>query len=46
MLLINILLLSHCTVNKDILPGDITKLRVYVSQLSDQIDPKATHKTY
>ena len=46
MLLVHFLLSSHCTVDKDILPGDIMKLRVYVSQLSEEFDPKATDKPY
>ena len=46
MSLVNFLLSSHCTVDKDILPGDIMKLRVYVGQLGHQIDPKATDKLY
>ena len=36
MSLVNFLLSSHCTVDKDILPGNIIKLRVYVCQLSDE----------
>ena len=44
MLLVNFFLLSHCTVDKDILPGNIMKLRVYVGQLSNKLDPKATDK--
>ena len=40
MMLVNFFLSSHCTVDKDILPGDIVKLRVYVGQLN------ATDKSY
>ena len=36
MLLVNLFLSSHCTVDKDILPGDIVKLRVYDGQLSNE----------
>ena len=46
MSLVNFLLSSHCTVDKDILPGDIIKLRVYICQLSEELDPKATNKPY
>ena len=46
MSLADLFLSSHCTVDKDILPGDIMKLRVYVGQLSDELDPKATDKPY
>ena len=48
MLLVNFLLSYHSTVDKDILPGDIMKLRVYnyVGQLGDQIDHKATDEPY
>ena len=46
MLLVNLFLSSHCSVDKDILPADIMKLRVYVGQLSDKLDPKATDKQY
>ena len=31
MSLVNLFLSSHCTVDKDILPGDVMKLRVYTS---------------
>ena len=37
--LVNFLLLSHCTVDKDIVPGDIMKLSVYVGQLGYHILP-------
>ena len=46
MSLVNFFLSSHCTVDKDILPGNIMKLRVYVGQLSAELDPKATDKQY
>ena len=44
----NFLLLYYCAVDKDIVPGDIMKLRVYtyVGQLGDQITPNATDKLF
>ena len=44
--LINFLMSSHCTLDKDISLGDILKLNVYVGQPVNQIAPKATDKSY
>ena len=46
MSLVNFLLLSHCTLDKDILPSDTMKLRVHVGKLSEELDPKAADKPY
>ena len=46
MLLHNFLFSSYCTVDIDILPGKMLKLRVFVGQLGNQIAPKATEKPY
>ena len=45
---VNFLLLSNQTEEKDIpvLPGANMKMRVYVGQLGDQINPKATDRPY
>ena len=45
---VHFLLLSNRTEEKDIpvLPGDKMKMTVYVGQLGDQINPKATARPY
>ena len=40
MLLVDFRLSSHCTMEKDILPGDIMKMRVYVGQLGTKLSPR------
>ena len=46
MSVVNFLLLSYCTLDQDVVPGNMIELRAFVGQLGDQIDPKTSDKPY